>query len=50
MKQAKPISKIVKADKKADAAMSPAMMRKDIAADKKQLAQKTKKNKKKAKK
>lgn len=35
------MSKVMKADKAADAKMSPAMMRKDIAADRKLLASKT---------
>ena len=39
----KTMSKIMKSDKAADKAMTPAMMKKDIASDKKLLAQKTKK-------
>lgn len=43
----KTISKVMKDDKKADAKMTPAMMKKDISADKKLLAQKVKKTSKK---
>lgn len=39
------MSKVMKADKAADAKMTPAQMKKDIASDKKLLAQKLKKGK-----
>ena len=38
----KTMAAVMKADKKVDAKMTPAMMKKDIAADKKLLAQKMK--------
>ncbi len=41
----KPIAKAMKQDKSADAKMTPAMIKKDIAADKKNLAKKTAKKK-----
>jgi hypothetical protein len=46
-KKPMPMSKAVKADKAADAKMTPAMMKKDIAADRKLLASKVTKGKKK---
>ena len=46
MKKNKTMANVMKADKKADAKMTPAMMKKDIASDKKLLAQKMKAQKK----
>ncbi len=42
-KAPKTVASVMKQDRKIDAKMTPAMMKKDIAADKKMLAQKTKK-------
>lgn len=42
MKKVKSLAAVMKADKKADAKMTPKQIRADIAADKKNLAAKTK--------